>query len=428
MTASPRPSSARRAALLSVADQGISSLANFGIAFLAAISLSANAFGAFATVYLLYALIVAGAQAVISQELVLHEGSQLDRASRSREAAAFAALIGCGCSMLMIAFAAFDDGALRWPLVALSLTLPVLLVQDTLRHSAALMHRMTFALVSDAAWLALALVGISVIRASSIPDDAAMFLAAWAVAGCVATLVLLPLLTGAESLSLRRFCSVHYLGYRFFWEFMALRATSQVLILLLAALSGLTATGGVRGATTLFGPLTVALLAAASFGVPVIRAVPSGRRQTALALMVATLVGAALALTACLLLVSDNVGERILGDTWSSAKTFVPALGAQSSFTAVSTVVFLALRMITPRSTLRLRVLPALALPVAFFVGYAMDGAVGAVWGIAVGSGAQAVIAVGAYARFRARGVSLERLDAPVDRTLAELQSPRQTT
>ena len=74
-----------------------------------------------------------------------------------------------------------------------------------------------------------------------------------------------------------------------------------VLVILLGVLAGLMRIGGFRGATTMFGPLTVMIMAASSFGVPLVRLVSEARRETAMLAMACALVGTTVVLMVVLM-------------------------------------------------------------------------------------------------------------------------------
>jgi len=411
--------SAGRTALFGVADQGVSSLTNFGFSIVAATSLEPSAFGAFAVVFVLYSIAVAGAQAVIGQELVLTNGSAGTRLARSRDALLFSVILGLAVSCLLAAGALMTSTS-RGPILCLAVLMPFLLVQDTLRHAASVIGKIEVALISDIAWLCVGAGALVALHARGFTMSALTFVAVWGTAGALAGLVCLPVFRSphAGSASLRRFRSRSYLGYRFVWEFVALRASSQSLVIILGVLAGLSAIGGFRGATTMFGPLSVMIMAVSSFGVPIVRSVSEGRRETAMLAMAGVLVGTTVVLMVVLMVLPDSVGSRLLGETWAGAMLYVPAVGAQTAFTSITTVVFLGLRMAAPRSTLRLRVVPAMLMPLGFAVGYLLAGATGSAWGIAAASGSQAAIAAFAYSRLRRRGLHMASAQAVLDQAV----------
>lgn len=398
-------------ATLSLASQGLSSLTNMAAAILAAQATSKDEFGRFSIALLTYAVIVPGIQALVSQELVLTTGTRDERVSRSRDALLFSVLVAAVVGLLLIGTGLFVVKSLAGVLLPLGLLLPFLQLQDTGRFAAAAIQTMRTAVVSDGLWLVLGVGSMLVLRAANC-SSASAYVIAWAVSGSLSGLSVLKSFSAADGsrLSLRRYAGRHFLGYRFLGEFLAMRASSQILTVLLSVFVGYAATGGLRGATVLFGPLVVLILASSSFGIPIIRSSAPEHRERTLAALALLLAGSCVLLTLLLQSVPLEAGRQMLGATWNGALEFVLPVGAQLTLTSLSTAIFVALRMIAPRSTLKLRVVPAVLLPAFFFAGLAMGGAVGAAWGIAAGSGLQCLIAAVAFQRMRSHGLRLSDL------------------
>jgi hypothetical protein len=152
------------------------------------------------------------------------------------------------------------------------------------------------------------------------------------------------------------------------------------------------------------------LLAASSFGAPIIAGLKPRQREAALVGLMAGLVMIAGAATVLFQALSPTAGRNILGATWVQAHSLVWAIGVQTAFLAVSTVGFLALRLVAPRSTLRPRLLSSAFLIPSFFLGFAMAGVSGAVWGLTFTTGVQALLAVVIYLRMRRRGHGVQAL------------------
>lgn len=404
-TSRRQTASAKGQLFLSILDQGLSSGTNMVVTIAIAVLLPRDAFGIFAVAYLAYGLAVAGSAAVISSELVLNRGAERQRLHVISGSLVAAAVLGAVCAATLAVWA-FVAGDLRNALLVLAATMPLLLVQDLLRSASSLIHRIELAALSDFIWLALSVSSIVVAHHLYPEGDPAVYVACWAVSGCVSVLMFVPLVKRLPAPDMSRFMRRDFLGYRFVWEYLALRALSQGLTLSLGAMAGVGANAAVRGAATLFGPMTVLITAVASFGPALVLRLDPRRRSRAMTLGAAILAGCAAALTIAFLLVPRGVGEDILGDSWTVAHEMVPPIGVQNIFTAISTVAFLALRVVEPRSTLRLRLVGLILLVPSFFVGYWTAGSVGAVWGLAVGAAAQAVSGLaGCLRETRATGV-----------------------
>ena len=401
----------RTQAALSIVDQVLSSLTNLLLGILAARALGVVEFGGFSSVFILYTILVGGVAATVGQVVVLGDYGDRELVERAREGIAFSLILGVSCAAVIAGAAAGLD-SVRGPLLALAVFLPLLLAQDSLRYGAAALQRMEISVLSDGLWLVLliATFGIFFVLDVSISPASAIF--AWGAAGAVSGLVCYPILWSFTSrLDLSGFRRRDFLGYRFIGEYVAVRAASQGFILLLGALAGLAATGSVRGIATLYGPLAVAMAAAASFGAPLVRRVPPHRRDLFLVLLTTLLVGVCAAFSVALGLTPTAAGEAVLGDSWSGAMDFLPAMATQVMFAAVTTTSYLGLRLVAPRSTLPIRLWTAAVVPPAFFVGYATGGAVGALWGLTCASAVQAAVGSVRYLQLRARGTGLAHLD-----------------
>ena len=87
------------------------------------------------------------------------------------------------------------------------------------------------------------------------------------------------------------------------------------------------------------------------------------------------------------------VGHRLLGATWPAASALLPATGSQYAVMGLGTCALVTLRVLSPRATLSVQVVFSLLAVVAMLGGYLLDGAMGAAWGLAVGSALKAVAA-----------------------------------
>jgi hypothetical protein len=398
-------------AVLALLDQGLSSVTNLGSSVAAALMLSRDEFGKFAIVYLVYATIVPGIQAVLGQELVLEGGSQKDRIRRARNSMKGAVLLGSAAAGIL-AIVALVVPEIRNPMFALALFMPLLQAQDTGRYAAAVVGRLGIAVMSDIVWLFAFLGALAVAVSLGRADSPSSLIIVWAFGAAVGLLV--PVLAlrspGAPAASAENLLSRHHLGYRFLAEYIVVRASSQILYILLGVFAGAAATGGLRGATTLVGPLSVFLLAGSSFGVPLLKSVAANRRDWILA---AAGILVALAFSCVILILvslPDSAGTFILGDTWEGAKQYLPPVGVQTICSVVSVTGVMALRVVKPRLTLVLGSVSAFTLPIMYGIGYLIGGPVGAVWGIAVAAGIQGALMWSAYGVLRSRGNGLSRV------------------
>ncbi len=400
-----------RQAVLGAVDQAVSSLTNFAVVVIAAHLLSAGEFGVFAFSYTVYSIIISGQQALIGQVLVLEYGTSELLRTRIREALFLSLGVSIFVSLVILSWGLFASDNLGPSLVVLALCIPGLFLQDACRFGCSVLNRMSLAVWSDVMWAAFAVVFLA-IGVRFYGSGVVVLMSAWTIAGAVAGVMFAIHFAAGGRPSVERFMRSDYLGYRFVLEFVIARAPSQALVLVLGLIAGLEATGGVRGATVLFGPLAVVLNAASSFGAPVLRSVLPNRRTPALVVMGIILSSVAVTLSLVLLYIPSSVGERMLGDSWSQSREVLFPIGVQMVFLSLATVIFLALRLVSPESTLRLRIIAAGVIVPSFCVGYIVGGVVGAVWGLTMYSIVLSIAGVLEYSRLARLGVGVSVLES----------------
>jgi len=174
-------------------------------------------------------------------------------------------------------------------------------------------------------------------------------------------------------------------------EFAVGNGSSQLAIIGLGLLADPLTVGALRGASTLFGPMNVLCNSATAFGPPLLRRAESARRTLrTTAALGGLLLATGAAWTVVLTALPDRAGRQLLGGTWAAASGLLPATGSQYAGIALGTSALLALRVLRPRATLPVQVVFSLA-SVAFLVaGYVLGGALGAAWGLCLGSALKA--------------------------------------
>lgn len=405
----------RNASILSVVDQAVASAASFLIVLVAARLLGVEEFGAFSVVFILYTIVLGAVQAYIGQELTLATGTRAELIGRSWTACKTAAILSLPIAVMTAGFALFLD-EVRAPLLVLAIGLPVFVVHETVRFSMALVKAMHTALLIDVLRVALVTVGVAaVVFTDGLPEPTAgVIFALWAVATAASLLPLVGVAREASRLARRlpwhAVFSRDYLGNRFIAEFAAVRASSQALTIFLGVLAGLAATGALRAASTLFGPINMLLSAVIAFAVPVLRERPRAGRAAAVVTLTTALALLSLVFTVALVVMPDAWGEALLGETWAGTKAMLVPVGVQTIGLAVSTVMVVGIRMIDPNSTLAIRLIGSALTVVFFAAGYGLWSVQGAVWGLCLASWTQSLMLLIRYAR-------LERGDASARRT-----------
>jgi O-antigen/teichoic acid export membrane protein len=263
----------------------------------------------------------------------------------------------------------------------------VLGVQDALRY-VAVVDRPLVALVSDLAWL---LAVVPLLAAAPADASPAWFVVAWGVGGLVGlvpalAVLRIPVTTG----SVRRWFRTHReMSGAFLGELVTARISSQVAMLALGALAGLSALGAVRAAQVFYGPLNTL------FGGLYLALVPDGARQRndrsgLTRLMVtasAVVTAAALAWTLVGVVVPDRLGTALFGQTWNEAGGLLLPMGIAMTISALNTGAFAGIRSLgAAKLSLKVRLWSLPPQLACCLVGAALGSALGYTIGFAVGN------------------------------------------
>ena len=146
-----------------VADQGISSLANFALGLFVARSVGADSFGAFSLAFITYTVVINAARGLATDPLLVRFSGALVRPWRRATSAASgtALVVGVGVGILCIFAGLLLPDPLGPAFVALGIGLPGLALQDSWRFAFFACGRGASAFINDLVWgvlLVLALV------------------------------------------------------------------------------------------------------------------------------------------------------------------------------------------------------------------------------------------------------------------------------
>lgn len=376
---------------LGVVDQVLSSTSNFVTTLVAARNLDQSAFGAFALAYAAYTVNVLVVRALCSEAMLVRPGDgPRARRRRAREAAGAAFWVGVVLgSLYVLVGGLLVDESVSSVLVVIGLLTPGLLLQDTMRYIAFAQGRPGSALVNDGFWL-ITQVAVLVGLVTTGRFSAVALLVGWGLVGTLAGVVqmavdrLVPAFgSGVGWVRRNRDLSVRYLA-----DMMSGQGASQIASYVLAGVAGVTAVGAIRGAQTLFGPVNILLLGSNMV------LVPEGRKlvQHSTRRLLVACVGAGAVFTTVaaictigFLAVPAELGERVLGSTWATARTVVFPVGLAAMAGGMVAGSLAGLRSIAAADALlrtRLITTPAaLALPIT---GALVGGAQGLAYGIAL--------------------------------------------
>ncbi len=254
-----------------VADQAVSSLTNFAVSIYVVRTLGAVQFGAFSLAYVTYAFALTASRGLATDPLLVRF-SATDRAIWRRAVAnctGTAMAVGLTTGACALVAAPVLNGTARSAFLALGLTLPGLLLQDSWRYSFFAAGRGFQAFLNDMVWALMLVPALVLVRATG-HEDVFWFVLAWGVPAAVAAVVgpfqakVIPKLTGAWTWLSRH----RDLGPRYFAEGATWGAVSQLRTYGIGLILGLAALGYVQAANTLMGPLTILFLGMSLVAIP----------------------------------------------------------------------------------------------------------------------------------------------------------------
>jgi O-antigen/teichoic acid export membrane protein len=303
-----------------LADQAMCSLTNFLLSAYIARNLGAAQFGAFSLAYLTYGFANNASRGLsIEPLLVRFSGPELTRWRRAAGGCTGTALlVGLVTGSLALGAGAAIGGTTRLAFLALGLTLPGLLLQDSWRYAFFAAGRGRHAFVNDTVW---ALVQIPLLVGLKMTGHANVFwfVLAWGAGAYVGAIMGVfqarvgPRLVGAT----RWLVSHRDLGPRYMLENTGNNASGVVVNYSNSSVLGLAAVGDIQAANLLMGPFKIILLGLGMITIPeaahILRRSP--RRLPLFCLAVSgTLAVAALTWGVVLLVVMPlGLGHLVLG-------------------------------------------------------------------------------------------------------------------
>lgn len=389
-----------RRVALGLLDAGISSIGNLAISVFAARTMPVSDFGVLTTAMLALIVLTGLSKSIHGDVLVLTSASSSDerRVRRSQDSldstVAVSVLIGGIGLLAYLAWELVDDqsfGRAATTLLASAVVVPFLLVQDHYRWIDYTRGRVDLALVNNTLWTssAFALVVIAYFLWDTDPSPALVILL-WG-AGTIPAVVFGRMCTGA-SLRLRGRTGWvrenRALVGTLIQDYGLLQASSQGAVLLLAGLSTPADVGLFRKAQMFLAPVNVAMNGLNSVLQPLLvaRYARSGHRGVvSVAMPIAAVAAAAVVLYGVLVLsLPVEAAGVLVGEGWSEARAFLPAVVVHVGAGIVGGCAGLSLRAVG-RVKLQVRVrwiiapLSVLVLAVATM----SNGAIAGIWALA---------------------------------------------
>jgi O-antigen/teichoic acid export membrane protein len=376
-----------------VADQGMSSVTNFAVNIYIAHELGAAAYGAFALAYVTYHFALNASRGLSTDPLVVRfsgtDGPTWRRAVGS--ATGTATVTGLVTGAMVLVITPLLGGSIRLAFLALGLTLPGLLLQDSWRFAFFAHGRGVLAFVNDTVWAVALVASLAVLRLTGHGTVFWIVFAWGASAALGAAMGPMQAHVVPKLGETRQWLAEHWdLAPRYLAEGTMNSAAAQLVSYGIGLLLGLATLGAVQAANLLIGPYTVLLWGIGLVLMP--EAVRIQRTSPRRLQILCILAGASFALLAALwgiallVLLPLGLGQMLLGSLWHQAYPLVLPTTLYLMASVVLGGAGLGLRALgAARRSLRATIVTTVAYIVCSLTAAAVAGAVGAVTGGAVG-------------------------------------------
>ena len=301
----------------------MSSLTNFLLSSLIARSLGASQFGAFTLAYVTYGWANNASRGISIEPLLIRfSGTSLPVWRRATAGCTGTALIvGVICGACALGVAPLIGGTTGQAFLALGLTFPGLLLQDSWRYSFFALGRGYHALINDTVWAVVQIPALLILKATG-HADVFWFTLAWGGAATVGAVVgLLQAKVVPNLLSAAAWLREHRdLGPRYLIENTTSNSADMCRTYGVTYILGLEAVGYIAGANVLMGPFRIILFGVGLITIPegarILRRSPR-RLPLYCAAVAIGLAGAALAWGVLLLIAMPHgLGHLTLGTIW----------------------------------------------------------------------------------------------------------------
>ena len=370
----------------------MSSLTNFAVSIYVVHALGAVQFGAFSLAYVTYGFALNASRGLATDPLMVRfSGTDLPTWRRAvTDCTGTAAVVGLATGACIVVAASALSGPAEAAFLALGLTMPGLLLQDSWRFSFFALGRGSQAFINDTIWVLTLFPALALLRATH-HADVFWVVFAWGATATIGAAIgpwqarVIPRLAGAW-----RWVSQHRdLGPRYLAEGTAQSGAVQVRAYSVSIALGLAALGSVQAAATLFGPINILFFGMALVAIPeAARVLRRSPRHLSLfcALLTGGLSAAGLVWGIVLLIaVPRGLGHWLLGPIWRSTYPLVLpqmffVVGQSMGSGSVTGLHALG----ASRRSLRLTLFMAVLYVTFSMVGAFSAGTAGAVWGAAV--------------------------------------------
>lgn len=384
-----------------LADQAMCSVSNAAVSFYVARELGATQFGAFSLAYVTYSFALTGSRGLATDPmLVRFSGTNLATWRRvTAQTTGTALLTGLITGALAMVAAVILHGAPRLAFLALGLTLPSLLLQDSWRYSFFALGRGSQAFLNDTIWTLTLVPPLLILRVTH-SNSVFWLMTAWGIAATVAACIgpLQARVIPRPSLAWAWEAKHRDLGFRYLMENTANSGAGQLRIYALGAIAGLAAVGYVQAAVLLMGPFQVIFLGMSLVTVPeatrVLRHSPGHFRLYCVAVGVGLAVLALAWGGAVLVALPRGLGNLLLGkELWRPASRLViPYTFSMMGFCLIAGASAGLHALGMAKRSLRAMVVSSVIYLGCNLTGAFLDGAVGTVRGAALATWLGAVV------------------------------------
>lgn len=377
-----------------VADQAMSSLSNFAVNLYIARSLGALDYGAFSLAYVTYGFALNASRGLATDPLLVRFSGVGRREWRRAVAACTGTAIVTGlvAAVLTLVAGVTLGGEVGSAFLALGLTMPALMLQDSWRYSFFAHGRGIHAFANDTVWTVV-LLPVLVLLHKSGHTNVFWFVLAWGGAAGVAALAG-PLQAGVlpRPFATRAWMTRHKdLGLRYLAEGTANSASNQLRNYGVGLILGLAAVGYVQASNTLMGPFMVVFFGMGLVTLPeaarVLRNSPKRLPLFCVAVSAGlTLLGVAWGLV-LLVALPRGLGQLMLGSIWRPTYPLVLPSTLLVLGGCISTGAGSGLHALgAAKRSLRAMVFGSALLVACGLGGAFLGGAAGTMWGTAVAS------------------------------------------
>lgn len=382
--------SAMRKGGWNLGDQILSAASNVLLSIVVARSVDAPTFGAFSVAFVVFGIGIALTRSVVGQPLQIRYAAadpdrQREAVARSHGLAVVLGVIG-GIACAVAALPA--SGALEAALLALSVCLPGLLLQDSQRLAFFAIGKAWGAVVIDTIWTVVQFGALAVLILAGRTHVHELILA-WGASAALAAIVGMVLLKAVPRLGAgwAWLVEVRDLVRYLLAEYFLGLGASQFSTLLVGGIASQQAVGSIRAAQTLLGPLNVLGGACFNFTVPEIarRTHLTAQQRLLAGHAVSGVMGSAtIVYVAVLLVIPDWLGVELFGDSWAGAAGVLVPLGISSLFSSLANGLAGVLYGLGRAAvTFRINLSKTPVIIIAVLGGAYLGDAVGAAWGMA---------------------------------------------